>query len=389
MNEPNDIAARKLADLEARRRALAPDESFIVQAPAGSGKTELLIQRSLSLLARVEHPSEVLAITFTKKAAGEMRSRLVDALIDADTKPEPTKSPERERWPLARAVLARDAARDWRLLQRPALLNIDTFDAFSLRIVKLAPLTSDAANISLATLEEDASSLHREAARRAILDASEGEDVDAVSTLLNALDNRVDSIVGLLADLLSKRAQWIDRLIDDSEEAIAAMRAIVISSIERHVRDLYEQWPHDFTPRTQALAAYAENHLENAARRERAMRVVSASFEDPTIESIGVWNALAGFLLIEEGTWRRQFIKTDGFPAASDKGLSPDEKQARTEAKGAIANLLEDLQSRPNAEALRQSLIAVRALPDREAIAAHEPILRAALHVLKLAAAEL
>jgi ATP-dependent helicase/nuclease subunit A len=389
VNAPESVASRKLADHAARHRALAPNESFIVQAPAGSGKTELLIQRSLSLLARVTHPSEVLAITFTKKAAGEMRSRLLEALVDAHTKPEPTKSPERERWHLARAVLERDAECDWRLLRRPALLNIDTFDAFSLRIVKLAPFAIDAANVSLATLEEDASSLHREAARRAILEASAGNDVEAVSTLLNALDNRVDSIVALLADLLSKRAQWIDRLIDDSEESIAAMRAIVVSSIEPHVRELHELWPHEFTPRTQALAAYAEDHLEHATRRERAMRVASASFDDATIESLGDWNALGGFLLIDEGSWRRQFIKTDGFPAASDKGLSPEEKQTRTEAKGAIAKLLDDLQSLQHAEALRQALVAVRGLPDREAIATHEPILRAALHVLKLAAAEL
>ncbi len=64
-------------DQQSRQRALDPNQSFIVQAPAGSGKTELLTQHSRLLANAVREPEEIVAITFTRKAAVEMRERIL------------------------------------------------------------------------------------------------------------------------------------------------------------------------------------------------------------------------------------------------------------------------------------------------------------------------
>ena len=99
------------ADEAARRAALDPARSFIVQAPAGSGKTELIIQRFLRLLALVDKPEAIVAMTFTRKAAGEMQDRVVEALRSAERGTEVTSGHARtDAQPRARRPAARRGA---------------------------------------------------------------------------------------------------------------------------------------------------------------------------------------------------------------------------------------------------------------------------------------
>ena len=77
-NKANSI---ELSDDRAREQAIDPNYSYIVSAPAGSGKTGLITKRLLKLLTSVENPEEILCITFTCKAAAEMRQRIHLSLI--------------------------------------------------------------------------------------------------------------------------------------------------------------------------------------------------------------------------------------------------------------------------------------------------------------------
>jgi ATP-dependent exoDNAse (exonuclease V) beta subunit len=214
MNKTNDQLPEETlpADWQARQQALDPERSFIVQAPAGSGKTGLLTQRFLQLLARVEAPEEIIAITFTRKAAGEMRDRILQALHEASTEAEPESAYEQKTWRLAQAALANDAQQQWQLLLNPGRLRIQTIDSFSQSLTRQMPLLSQFGAIP--SLTEDASDMYHEAAL-AVLEQLEtslplSEDI---ARLLQHRDNRMDELQALIADMLARRDQWIRHIV--------------------------------------------------------------------------------------------------------------------------------------------------------------------------------
>ena len=107
-------------DQRQRAQTLDTRQSFLVQAPAGSGKTELLIRRLLKLLAEVDEPEQILAITFTLAATAEMRARVLTALQHAAA----GTRLDQEDVQLAQAALANDQKRGWNLLQQPQRLHL-------------------------------------------------------------------------------------------------------------------------------------------------------------------------------------------------------------------------------------------------------------------------
>ena len=204
------------ADARARERALDTTRSFLVQAPAGSGKTELLIQRYLALLAIVERPEGILAMTFTRKAAGEMRERIVRALAEADADVAVATPHERTTRALARAALAQDRRQRWELSRTRRVSECT-------RSMRSAPASRGRRRSppgwAAPRFEERPRPLY-EAAVRDDLAAAAADD-PAWRRLLAHLDNDAGRAVALLATMLGKRDQWLRLLPGGDHGAIS------------------------------------------------------------------------------------------------------------------------------------------------------------------------
>jgi len=246
-------------DLAQRERALDPRASFIVQAPAGSGKTELLIQRVLALLATVDRPEEIAAITFTIKAAAEMRRRVFDALRAARHDPRPEAAHHARTWDLAAAALRRNDELGWKLEESAERLRVQTIDALCASLTRQMPVLSHFG--AQPESVEDASAMYVESAR-SLLEQLEGGDEGAaadVAKLLEHVDNNAAQAEKLLAAMLASRDTWVRRLIsgpvdrDAMEEALREVRGAAVARLQR-------AWPAGLpAPDTEDVAAWIDH----------------------------------------------------------------------------------------------------------------------------------
>ena len=200
--------SHQVIDLAERSLALDPGTSFCVTAPAGSGKTELLIQRYLKLLARVEQAQEVLAITFTRKAAAEMRSRVGDALELAATGERPADAHAAITYDLAREVLERDGELGWQIRQSSSQLNIRTIDGFCGTLTRQMLVLSRFGGPVAAV--DDADPYYREATRALLEELDRGGAVaDDLATVLLHFNNDWSRLEALLISMLRSRDQYL------------------------------------------------------------------------------------------------------------------------------------------------------------------------------------
>lgn len=147
------------------RAACDPKRAVVVEACAGSGKTWLLVARLVRLLLAGAAPHEILAITFTRKAAEEMRERLLEVLSQLAGGTDEAVVAQLEMRGLApdaaRAALPRARLLHAQVLASPGRMAIDTFHGWFGTLLRGAPLSSGI--VPGASLREDALRMKREA----------------------------------------------------------------------------------------------------------------------------------------------------------------------------------------------------------------------------------
>ncbi|MEO6910429.1 MAG: UvrD-helicase domain-containing protein, partial [Edaphobacter sp.] len=313
--------AERPPDWREREKALDIRQSWIVEAPAGSGKTGLLIQRYLKLLSdeSVEQPEQVLAITFTVKATGEIRERVVEQLEKAaQNQPLQNDSEfERETRALAESVLRRDRMLGWGLLERPRRLRVRTIDSVCAEIAGSLPVLSGGGGAQSPVL--DASVLHHEAARRTLMQLG-GKDHALDAALRLVLLHRDGNLVDcerLLAGMLALRDQWGElvplsgRDLDDAyldgtvlPRLERALELVICAALTR----LSQTLPANIL---QELSHFA-GELGHASGYKGAASPIAIcaglhSAPEETAEDLAHWRALVHLLTKSDGGWRSGF----------------------------------------------------------------------------------
>ena len=373
-------------DQPERERALDTVRSISVQAPAGSGKTDLLTRRFLSLLAEVDEPGQIVAITFTKAAAAEMRHRILAELEKASKSSLTAPLGDFSMEGLARRALARSRALGWQLVDLPAQLRISTIDSFCRELAIQQPLLSGFG--SDLRVAEQPSALYHRAARRTLqsIDGADPALQAAIANLLLWRDNNWFELETQLVQMLAKRDSWMQGFLLESEPDWDALRLRLetpfINAIREaivHLDSLLDQAP-GVRFEAQQLACFACEQTGGLLHKDLAelAEFPAGPFDgqDAIEQAFDAFRCL-GELVLTKGkkrAFRRQFDKNSGFPPGSD-----------TQKSRALA-LIHDLR---RIDGMESALAALDNLPTPRFTDEDWSIVRACFTLLRHAAAQL
>jgi ATP-dependent exoDNAse (exonuclease V) beta subunit len=373
-------------DQAARNRSLDPNRSILVQAPAGSGKTDLLTRRFLRLLAEVDEPSQIVAITFTKAAAAEMRHRILKELENAAGGGDLAAAADPFSMEyLARRALDRSRARDWNVIDLSSQLRISTIDSFCRELALQQPLISGVGgNLQI---DEQPNELYRRAIRKVMEKLGDTLSADhgaAIEDLLLLRDNGWQEMEQLLISMLGKRDRWMQDFVLQKEKDWEELRerlerpfARAVDSSLLYLEQLFDQ-VQGASNEAHELARFAcvqsggEHHKDLAELTD----FPCSPFRDAGAleEARNAYICFANLLLTNDGCFRQRVDKSDGFPA-----------ECKSE-KRRVENLIARLAAVPS---LETALKDVRALPPARYTEEDWRIVRACFTLLRQAVGEL
>ncbi|MBI3546956.1 MAG: UvrD-helicase domain-containing protein [Gammaproteobacteria bacterium] len=264
--------------------AAAPENHVVVQAAAGSGKTWLLASRIIRLLLQGSEPGAILAISFTRKAAGEIYERVTQRLLNLAVCDEPSLVQQLKELGAATDSASCALARDLYEKHLSALhtLRTTTFHAFCQEILRRFPLEADVPpGFELIESTEELVD-----AAWAIFERNLGRNKETpVARALDSLlrDNgSVSTTRQLLKDFLTQRSDWW---------AYTENAAHPVETATRQLQDLLqvseELDPHgDFlndAPNRQQLKRYAELLSGHAtATHQEFIEIITHALTDNT-----------------------------------------------------------------------------------------------------------
>jgi ATP-dependent helicase/nuclease subunit A len=226
-------------------RALDPSRSVVVEACAGSGKTWLLASRIVRLLLAGVSPGEILAITFTRKAAREIEERVVDWLHLLATGGEAQVIAF-----LAERGVSVDGgdgttirtARGLyeRVLAAQPGLAVNTFHGWFLQLVDAAPLS---ANLTGATLIESDSRLFDELWQSFASSLQKLPESEVTHSFVRLLDEAgLDQTRRMIRRALERRSEWLAFAGEKSDSAgkvVAALRELLAAGAPGQAMDAF------------------------------------------------------------------------------------------------------------------------------------------------------
>ena len=334
----NEVAVP--ADAQERLQALDPTRSFIVQAPAGSGKTELLVQRFLSLLTTVDKPEAILAITFTNKAAAEMRERILTA-IDSARSPRPDEPHKQQTWKLAASVLERDHQLGWNIHETPQRLRVQTIDSLCSGLARRLPVLAGFG--APPGIVQDPGPIYTEAARAVLTSIDDAEVGGPVRQLLEHLDGNVRRFISLLSEALEEREQWITQIVGGAVSDRAQLESSLKAVVDAECRTLCQQLGHSLLIQASAVLVRAAQYVLADGQSPRwALEVQSAGGE---VTHPAFLRALGSWALTGKGSVRSKVDKRIGVPSKSnfkDKSEQQTAIEHAEAAKTLLARLEDD-----------------------------------------------